>query len=96
MRPDHDHIDVVAVGNIAGTNVVNLLLILGLSALILPLAMQMRTLRFELPVMAGAAVLMWALAADGRLSRLDGVVLVLGAVGSGGGVARHGRRSGGR
>lgn len=71
----------LAVGNIAGTNVVNLLLILGLSALILPLAMQMRTLRFELPVIAGAAVLMWALAADGTLSRLDGVVLVLGAIG---------------
>src|SRR5690349_11961353 len=48
----------LAVGNIAGTNVVNLLLILGLSALLVPLAMAARTLRFELPVMAGAAVLM--------------------------------------
>ncbi len=66
----------LAVGNIAGTNVVNLLLILGLSALILPLAMTTRTLRFELPVMAGAAVLMLVLSLDGELSRVDGIILV--------------------
>ncbi|WP_234807526.1 calcium/sodium antiporter [Mycolicibacterium bacteremicum] len=66
----------LAVGNIAGTNVVNLLLILGLSALILPLAMATRTLRFELPVMAGAAVLMLVLSLDGELSRVDGIILV--------------------
>ena len=47
----------LAVGNIAGTNMVNLLLILGLSALILPLAIQMQTLRFDLPVIAAAASL---------------------------------------
>ena len=43
----------LAVGNIAGTNVVNLLLVLGLSALLLPLALEIRTLRFELPVWPG-------------------------------------------
>lgn len=70
----------LAVGNIAGTNVVNLLLILGLSALLVPLALQIRTIRSELPVMAGVAVLFWLLAADGRLTRLDGLILVAGAV----------------
>jgi len=70
----------LAVGNIAGTNVVNLLLVLGLSALLLPLALEMRTLRFELPVMAGAAVLLWLLVLDGVLTRIDGVVLTVGAV----------------
>jgi cation:H+ antiporter len=70
----------LAVGNIAGTNVVNLLLVLGLSALLAPLALEMRMLRFELPVMAGAAVLLWLLAFDGVLSRLDGLVLAVGAV----------------
>jgi cation:H+ antiporter len=70
----------LAVGNIAGTNVVNLLLVLGLSALLAPLALQMRTLRFELPVMAGAAILLWLLAFDGVLSRPDGLVLTVGAV----------------
>jgi len=70
----------LAVGNIAGTNVVNLLFVLGLSALILPLAIEMRTLRFELPVMAGAAILLWVLAANGVLSRVDGLILVIGAI----------------
>ncbi len=70
----------LAVGNLTGTNIVNLLLILGLSALILPLAMAARTLRFELPVMAGAAVLMLVLSLDGTLSRVDGIILVTCAV----------------
>ncbi|SEH46033.1 cation:H+ antiporter [Mycolicibacterium rutilum] len=70
----------LAVGNIAGTNVVNVLLILGLSAALLPLALQTRTIRFELPMMAAAAVLLWVLAADGVLTRVDGIVLVTLAV----------------
>ncbi|OBC01091.1 sodium:calcium antiporter [Mycobacterium sp. 852013-50091_SCH5140682] len=70
----------LAVGNIAGTNVVNILFILGLSALLRPLAIETRTLRFDLPVMAGAAVLLWVLAVDGVLSRPDGAVLVCGAI----------------
>ena len=70
----------LAVGNIAGTNVVNLLLILGLSALIQPLSMQMRTLRFDLPMMSVAALLLWALAFLGTLTRLDGLILLLCAI----------------
>lgn len=70
----------LAVGNIAGTNIVNILFILGLSALLRPLAIEARTIRFDLPVMAGAAVLLWGLAVDGVLSRLDGTVLVCGAI----------------
>ena len=70
----------LAVGNITGTNIVNLLLVLGLSALILPLAIEIRTLRFELPVMAIAALLLWALAAYGVLSRLDGLILLVAAI----------------
>lgn len=66
----------LAVGNIAGTNTVNLLLILGLSALIHPLALRSQTIRMDLPVMILAAFMMLAMSLDGRLSRLDGVVLV--------------------
>jgi cation:H+ antiporter len=82
----------LAVGNIAGTNVVNLLFVLGLSALILPLAIEMRTLRFELPVMAAAAVLVWVLAANGVLSRVDGAILMVGAIGYTYAVVRASRR----
>lgn len=70
----------LAVGNIAGTNVVNLLLILGFSAAMVPLVLHLRTIRFELPMMAAAALLLWALAADGVMSRVDGAILLTGAV----------------
>lgn len=60
----------------AGANVINLMFVLGLSALILPLAIEMRTQRFALPVMAGVAILLWLLAADGVLHRVDGLFVV--------------------
>jgi len=70
----------LAVGNIVGTNLVNILFILGLSALIRPLAFERRTLRFDLPAMTAACLALWLLALDGGLSRVDGTVLCLGGV----------------
>ena len=70
----------LAVGNIAGTNTVNLLFVLGLSAVIRPIGMDDRSLRIDLPVMVVAASAMLLMAWDGQLSRLDGAVLALGAV----------------
>ncbi len=67
----------LAVGNIAGTNVLNLLFILGLVALLRPVELRSQTLRLDLPMIVGAALLLWLLAADGRITRLDGAVLVL-------------------
>lgn len=66
----------LAVGNIAGTNTVNILLILGLSAALRPLAIQMQTLRLELPVMVVASATLLAFAWDGLLSQLEGLLLV--------------------
>jgi cation:H+ antiporter len=65
----------LAVGNIVGTNLVNILLILGVSALLQPVDFERRTLRFDLPVMSGAAVLLLILGADGSLSTFDGLWL---------------------
>ncbi|GAB3433779.1 sodium:calcium antiporter [Flindersiella endophytica] len=65
----------LAVGNIVGTNLVNVLLILGLSALLRPVGFERRSLRFDLPVMTGAAVLLLMLGADGALSTSDGLRL---------------------
>ena len=67
----------LAVGNIAGTNIVNILLILGLSAFILPLRLETRTLRLELPMMAAAALTLWAVTVDERMNRTDGAILVV-------------------
>jgi cation:H+ antiporter len=68
----------LAVGNIVGTNLVNILFILGLSALIRPIAFERRTLRFDLPAMTGASLALWLFALDGSLSRVDGTLLCLG------------------
>lgn len=70
----------LAVANIAGTNVVNLLLILGLSAVIRPIVLHLQTIRLDLPAMALAAVFVVVLAADGDFSVLDGVILTAVAV----------------
>ncbi|HEY5881389.1 MAG TPA: calcium/sodium antiporter [Nakamurella sp.] len=71
----------LAIGNIAGTNIVNLLLILGLSAAIAPLAIAVPTIRRDLPIMAAIGVLLLVLCWDGSLSRAEGAILLLIAVG---------------
>jgi cation:H+ antiporter len=66
----------LAVGNIAGAITFNLLFILGLSALLKPLAVSVRTIRFGLPTMIVVAVALMAMAWNGVLSRVEGAVLV--------------------
>lgn len=69
----------VAVGNILGSNIFNLLGILGFSALLAPLGMDARILSFDQWVMLAAALLLvWFLHTGRRLSRAEGVVLLLG------------------
>ncbi len=65
----------MAVGNIVGSNVFNVLLILGVAALITPLVVDRKLIRQEIPWMAGVSVLVFVLALDGRLSRIDGTLL---------------------
>jgi cation:H+ antiporter len=78
----------LAVGNIVGANLVMILLILGLSALIRPIAFERRTLRFELPAMAAASLALWLLALDGSLTRVEGVILGLGGAAYTAGIIR--------
>lgn len=69
----------VAVGNILGSNIFNLLGILGISALLQPLPVDARILNFDQWVMLGAALVLWLFLYTGRrLSRLEGAVLLLG------------------
>jgi cation:H+ antiporter len=82
----------LAVGNIVGTTLINILFILGLSALIRPIAFERRTLRFDLPAMTAASLALWLLALDGNLSRLDGTILCLGGVAYTAGIVWTSRR----
>ena len=70
----------LAVGNIAGTNIVNIMLILGLSAAVRAIPFGRRTLALDLPGMAVVAVLVFVLALDGELQFWEGVPLVAAAV----------------
>lgn len=70
----------LAVGNIAGTNMLNILFILGLSALMRPLPIRLQSIRFDVPVMIASALALIAMGWDGLLSRTEGAILVLAAV----------------
>ncbi|WP_407292228.1 calcium/sodium antiporter [Stutzerimonas zhaodongensis] len=67
----------IAVGNVIGSNIANILLILGLSALVAPLVVSRQLVRLDVPVMIGAGLLTFALAWNGNISRLDGIVLLV-------------------
>lgn len=71
----------IALGNVVGSNICNVLLILGISAIIIPLTVHRQLVRLDIPVMVGASLLMWAMALDGSIGRLDGMVLALLVVG---------------
>ncbi|MBI9115694.1 calcium/sodium antiporter [Sanguibacter suaedae] len=70
----------LAVGNVVGSNIANVLLILGLSALVVPLLVTRQVVRFDIPVMVGLSVLLLVMALDGGISTLDGVVLLAAVV----------------
>jgi cation:H+ antiporter len=71
----------IALGNVIGSNIFNVLLILGLCALILPLKVDSQLVRMDVPIMIGVSFLLMILGMDGSLGRVDGVILAGGAIG---------------
>lgn len=70
----------IALGNVAGSNIVNLGLILGLTALLCPLACESKFLRFEMPLMVLTGPLFLLACWGGVVTRLEGVLLLAGLV----------------
>jgi len=70
----------LAVGNVIGSNIANVLLILGLSAMVSPLVIKRQVVRFDIPVMVGLTVLFLGLTLDGEVGLLDGILLLAGLV----------------
>jgi len=66
----------VAVGNVVGSNIFNILMVLGLSALIVPLSVHMQVIRQEMPIMIGSGLLFLVFAFDGSISFVEGAVLL--------------------
>lgn len=65
----------LAIGNVVGSNILNVLLILGLSALITPLLVAQQLVRLDVPIMIGASILVWGLALNGVISQVEGAAL---------------------
>ena len=70
----------IALGNVVGSNIFNVLFILGLSALLAPLRVSAQLVRLDVPVMIGASLLVMALSLDDRLSRPEGALLLVSIV----------------
>ncbi|MCL4826075.1 MAG: calcium/sodium antiporter [Caldilinea sp.] len=68
----------IALGNVVGSNIFNVLFILGLSALIVPLLVAQQLVRFDVPLMIGVSVLVWVLSLNGFVERWEGAVLFAG------------------
>ena len=66
----------LAVGNVVGSNIFNVLFVLGISALIAPLVVHRQIIRQEVPILIGASLLLVVLSLDGRLTLFEGALLL--------------------
>ena len=65
----------IALGNVVGSNVFNVLVILGLSAVIVPLRVDQKLIRLDVPIMIAVSVAVAIMGLDGRIDRLEGACL---------------------
>jgi cation:H+ antiporter len=70
----------IALGNVVGSNIFNVLVILGLSALAMPLIVAKQLIRLEVPIMIGISFLTLLFGFDGLINRSDGLILVIGGI----------------
>ncbi|MGA1626343.1 MAG: calcium/sodium antiporter [Prochlorothrix sp.] len=71
----------LAISNVVGSNICNVLCILGLSAVITPLLVAQQIIRLDVPIMIGVSGLLFLMGLDGSVSRWEGLILVAGAIG---------------
>jgi cation:H+ antiporter len=70
----------IALGNVVGSNIFNVLFILGISALIVPLTVSQRLVRLDVPIMITVSILTFVFSYSGRISSIEGIVLLLAVV----------------
>ena len=71
----------IALGNVVGSNIFNVLFILGISAVIVPLVVDQKLVRLDVPVMIGVSTLTYGFGLDGHLGRIEGLLLSAGLLG---------------
>ena len=72
-----DH-SAIILGNIIGSNIANVGMVIGVAAILVPLAVQKSVLRKEIPIMLGVSALLVLLSVDGEISQYDGILLLVG------------------
>ncbi|HUV19597.1 MAG TPA: calcium/sodium antiporter [Ilumatobacteraceae bacterium] len=82
----------VAFGNVVGSNIGNILLILGASAVVGGLAVQQRIIRFDIPLLIVVSVVALLMSLDNNIGRIDGIILFTGVVVYVGWLVREARR----
>jgi cation:H+ antiporter len=70
----------IAIGNVVGSNVFNILVVVGVCALVLPLVISWRLVRLEVPLMIGISILLWLMLLDGELARWEAAILFAGLI----------------
>ena len=70
----------IILGNIIGSNIANVGMVIGIAAIIVPLAVHKSVLRKEIPIMLGVSLLLVLISIDGEISQYDGVLLLAGLV----------------
>jgi cation:H+ antiporter len=72
--------DNIAVSNIVGSNIFNVLVVLGMSALVVPLRVKSRLVKRDVPLLLGVSMAVWGMASGGRLTWQAGVALLTATV----------------
>lgn len=65
----------IAIGNIVGSNILNIFIILGIAAVIASMRVEKSTIKYEIPYMIGCSVLLLCMGLDGEITRFEGIVL---------------------
>jgi cation:H+ antiporter len=68
----------IAVGNVVGSNIFNVLFILGISSLVTPLVVSRQIVRSDVPILIGVSILLLFFGLDGKISRVDGIIFFTG------------------
>jgi cation:H+ antiporter len=72
--------DAIAVSNIVGSNIFNVLIVLGASAVVMPLRVKSRLVRRDVPLLLGVSMATWGMASGGRITWVSGLALITGTV----------------
>ena len=68
----------IILGNIVGSNIANVGMVIGIAAILVPLAVRKSVLKKEIPIMLGVSVLLVLISIDGEISQYDGILLLGG------------------